>query len=58
MLKVTFIAETDALAGMPETVRLLVAPAKELSGTGTFIGPVVKFAEDVVDEELVNLTAG
>ena len=59
MLKVTDIADILQPAGTPETVRLLIAPAGLLSGTITLIGPEQTCGRfEVVDEELINLTAG
>lgn len=46
-------------AGTPETVRLLVAPLRVLSGITTLIGPEqTEGSEDVVEDEAINLTAG
>ena len=46
-----------ALVGIPDTVKLLVAPVMVLSGIATLMVPVVKFATVVTADELVSLTA-
>jgi hypothetical protein len=58
MLKVTAILDMLHPAGTPETVRLLVAPLRVLSGIITLIGPDATLNEAVDEVEAINLTAG
>lgn len=52
------MADIVAFAGIPEEASVVVTPFTLKSGIGTFIGPDEKVTLDVVDVELVNLTAG
>jgi hypothetical protein len=57
MLNVTAAAVTGQVAGIPETVILLVAPPALASGITTLIGPEQNCVVVVVEDEAIKRTA-